>query len=146
MAISATATINGVEVTDIPVVNPGNWFGRTWLCEIGGSMEPIYLFIEADSFCSAIDELADSDTHRHHIVVEHDDLDDYAPEECSFGPSGQILDLDWLLLHGDESKEVPFPCRYFGDGLPEGGIDPTELHEWEWESDETPTEELSQLL
>ena len=106
-------------------------------------MEPIYLIVEAESFCSAIDELAASDTHRHHIVVEGDDLDDYAPDECNFGPSGQILDLDWLLLHGDESKPVPFPCRYFGDDLPEDGIDATELHEWEWE---TPAEEQSQLL
>ena len=106
-------------------------------------MEPIYLIVEAESFCSAIDELADSETHRYHIVVEDDDLDDYDPDECSFGPSGQILDLDWLLLHGDESKPVPFPCRYFGDDLPEDGIDATELHEWEWE---TPAEEQSQLL
>ena len=143
MAITATAVINGVEVSNIPVVNQGNWFGRTWLCEIGGSMEPIYLVVEAESFCSAIDELADSETHRYHIVVEDDDLDDYDPDECSFGPSGQILDLDWLLLHGDESKAVPFPCRYFGDDLPEDGIDPTDLHEWEWE---TPAEEQSQLL
>ena len=30
-----------------------------------------------------------------------------------YSGSGQVLDLDHLMVHG------PFPCRYFGDGLPE---------------------------
>jgi hypothetical protein len=39
--ISASTTFHGVELTGIPVVNPGGWFGETWLLEIGGSCWPL---------------------------------------------------------------------------------------------------------
>ena len=68
--ITATCTLNGHELTDVPVVNPGDWFGKTWLIEIGGSYTPLFLIVEADSASDAIDELADSDRWGHNIVVE----------------------------------------------------------------------------
>jgi hypothetical protein len=36
-AITAKGTLNGQELSDIPVLNPGDGFGKTWLLEIGGS-------------------------------------------------------------------------------------------------------------
>ena len=55
--ITASCNLNGHELTDIPVVNPGDWFGKTWLLEIGGSYTPLVLIVEADSASDAIDEL-----------------------------------------------------------------------------------------
>ncbi|MBB02214.1 MAG: hypothetical protein CMJ47_06180 [Planctomyces sp.] len=122
--ITASCNLNGHELTDIPVVNPGDWFGKTWLLEIGGSYTPLVLIVEADSASDAIDELADSEEFGHHIVVNEADLGDYDPETCHYGPLGQVIDLDHLMIHGCEGWDVPFPCRYHGDGLPDGGVLP----------------------
>jgi len=130
--ITVTCELNDHNLTDVPVVNPGNWFGKTWLIEIGGSYSPLFLIVEADSPSDAIDELADSETFGHHIVVADEDLGDYDSETCNYGPSGQVVDLDHLMIHGCEGCDLPFPCRYHGDGLPEGGVPPTEFF---WDDD-----------
>jgi hypothetical protein len=126
--VKAKAKFNGHDLTDVPVLNPGDWFGKCWLLEIGGSCTPLFLVVEADSVQDAIDELADNDKYGHLITVDDDDLSDYDPDDCSFGPSGQVLDLDWLLIHGQEGTACPFPCRYFGDKLPADGMLPADYH------------------
>lgn len=127
MKITATCMLNGHELTDVPVVNPGDWFGKTWLLEIGGSYSPLFLIVEADSASDAIDSLADNEQYGHHILVPDEDLGDYDPETCHYGGSGQIIDLDHLAIHGCEGSDVPFPCRYYGDDLSIEGILPTEF-------------------
>jgi len=127
--ITATATINGQEIKDIPVLNPGGWFGKTWLLEIGGSYWPLFLIVEADNVSDAIDELADNEKYGHNIVVVDADLGDYPEDDRHYGASGQVLDLDHLMIHGQEGVNVPFPCRYHGDGLPSEGVLPTEFEE-----------------
>jgi hypothetical protein len=127
MTITATAKFQDHELKDIPVINPGDWFGKTWLVEIGGSYTPLFLIAEADSVSDAIDELADNETYGHHIVVDDADLADYPEDERHYGPSGQVLDLDHLMIHGKERSDCPFPCLYHGDGLPAEGIKPTEF-------------------
>ena len=122
--IKAKATHNDHELTDVPVLNPGGWFGKCFLLEIGGSYSPFYLIVEADSVTAAIDELADNEKYAHLICVGDEDLGDYDPDDCYYGPSGQVLDLDWLQIYGQEGSKTPFPCRYFGDGLPEEGMTP----------------------
>ena len=59
MTITARGNLNGHDLTDVPVLNPGDWFGKAWLVEIGGSYSSLYLIVEADSMSDAIDELAD---------------------------------------------------------------------------------------
>ena len=113
---------------NIPVINPGDWFGKTWLIEIGGSYFPLFLIVEADTMQDAIDELADNEKFGHNIVVAKKDLADYDAETCNYGPSGQVIDLDHLMIHGQEGAGCPFPCRYYGDGLPMKGIEPTDFH------------------
>jgi len=125
--VKACATFHGHELKDIPVINPGDWFGKTWLLEIGGSYTPLFLIVEADCVQDAIDELADNDAHCHHIIVADEDLADYDPETCNYGPSGQVIDLDHLMIHGMEGTDCPFPCRYHADGLPAEGIRATEF-------------------
>jgi hypothetical protein len=125
--VTASATVHGKELKDIPVLNPGGWFGKTWLLEIGGSYWPLFLVVEADGVQDAIDELADDEKYGHHIVVAPGDLADYPEGSRHYGPSGQVLDLDHLMIHGQERVNVPFPCRYHSDGLPPAGICPTEF-------------------
>ena len=125
--IKAKATFNGHELTEIPVLNAGDWFGKCWLIEIGGSYTPLFLVVEADSIQDTIDELADHEKYGHNIVVPDEDLGDYDPNDCHYGSSGQVLDLDHLMVHGEEGADCPFPCRYFGDGQPEDGVKPTEF-------------------
>ena len=127
-SITAKAMFNGHELNDVPVLNPGDWFGKTWLVEIGGSYTPLYLIVEADGLDGAIDVLADDEKYGHNIVVSDDDLCDYDPENCHYGPSGQVLDLDWLLIHGREGSDCPFPCTYHGHGLPHEGIAPSDFY------------------
>lgn len=131
--IKASGTFGGQELKDIPVLNAGGWFGKTWLLEIGGSYWPLYLVVEADSVSDAIDELADHEKYGFHIVVPVEDLGDYSEGERNYGPSGQVLDLDHLMIHGLEGAECPFPCTYHGDGLPPAGVKPTDFC---WEDDD----------
>lgn len=125
--VTASATFHGQQLKDIPVLNPGGWWGKTWLIEIGGSYWPLFLVVEADSVQDAIDELADDKKYRHHIVVPEADLGDYPEEGRHYDPSGQVLDLDHLMIYGQERVTVPFPCRYHGDGLSAEGVCPTKL-------------------
>ena len=65
--------------------------------------------------------------YGHNISVPDDDLADYDAETCNYGPSGQVIDLDHLMIHGTEGAETPFPCRYFGAGLPASGVKPAKF-------------------
>jgi hypothetical protein len=137
MMVTASAKFHGQELKDIPVINPGGWWGKCWLLEIGGSYWPLFLIVEADSVQDAIDELADDEKYGWHIIVAPGDLDDYPEDSRHYGPSGQVLDLDHLMIHGREGAKVPFPCRYHGDGLPTEGVCPTRYGE---EADEGDTD------
>lgn len=131
MSTTARFSFGGHELSDVPVLNPGDWFGKTWLIEIGGSYSPLFFIVEAGSASDAIDELADHEEHGRQIVIPEEDLADYDLEYCQYGPSGQPLDLDHLMIYGQEGVECPFPCRYFGEGLPPEGIDPGDLGDFD---------------
>ena len=135
--VKAKATFNGQELSDIPVLNPGDWFGKCWLLEIGGSYTPLFLIVEADGLDDAIGVLADDEKYGHNIIVSDEDLGDYDLDDCHYGPSGQVLDLDWLSIHGQEGSDCPFPCTYHGHGLPEEGIAPADY--WCRDDDDTGT-------
>ena len=59
-----------------------------------------------------------------------ENLADYPEDERHYGPSGQVLDLDHVLVHGQEGSKCPFPCLYHGDGLPEVGLTPDAYGHW----------------
>lgn len=124
--ITASFKLNGHELT-ADVVNPAGWFGKTWLIEIGGGFTPLFLIVEADSVSDAIDEVCDSDQYGHHIVVDDADLADYPEDDQQYGPSGQVIDTDWLSIHGCEGCPIPFKCRYHAEGLSAEGVLPTEF-------------------
>ena len=138
MCITASGNLNGHDLKDLPVLNPGDWFGKTWLLEIGGSYSPLFLIVESDSAQDAIDELADNEKYGHQIIVDDTDLGDYPEEDRHYSGSGQVLDLDHLMVHGQERTDCPFPCLYHGDGLPEAGMKPTDY--WRRAESEEPCE------
>lgn len=129
--ITASCEINGHKLTDVPVLNPGGWFGKTWLIEIGGSYTPLLLVVEADTISDAIDELSDNETFGHQIHVPQEDLGDYPEDERHYDGSGRVIDLDHLMIQGSEGCDLPYPVRYHGEGLPAEGIDSREYSDWE---------------
>jgi hypothetical protein len=131
MKITATCKFHDQDLNDIPVLNPGGWFGKTWLQELGGSYTPLFLVVEADSICDAIAELSDNETYGHQIHVPDEDLADYPEDSRHYDGSGRVIDLDHLMIYGEEQKDVPFRAKYHGDGLPAEGIDPREYPDWE---------------
>ena len=131
--ITASCTLNGHDLTDIPVINPGGWWGKAWLVEIGGSYTPLWLVVEADSISDAIDELSDDKTFGHQLHVPEGDLGDYPEDDRHYDGSGRVIDLDHVMIYGQERTDVPYPVRYHGEGLPAEGIGPSEYPEWETE-------------
>jgi hypothetical protein len=131
MKITASCKFHDRDLTDIPVLNPGDWFGKTWLLELGGSYTPLFLVVEADTICDAIDELSDNETYGHQIHVLDEDLADYPEDSRHYDGTGRVIDLDHLMIYGEERKDVPFPVKYHGDGLPSEGIDPREYADWD---------------
>lgn len=123
--ITASFTFHDKQYDDIPVINPGNWFGKTWLISINAGHYAIFRIVEADNPSDAINELADSKEHGGLITVSEPDLADYDSETCEYGPSGQVIDTSDVLIHGVEGKAIPFSCMYHGKNLPESGICPT---------------------
>jgi hypothetical protein len=131
MKVTASCKIHDHDLTDIPVINADGWFGKTWLLELGGSYSSLFLVVEADSTSDAIDELSDNETYGHQIHVPDSDLGDYPEDSRHYDGSGRVIDLDHLLIHGQEGSDVPYAVKYHGDELPDEGIDPRELSDWD---------------
>lgn len=127
-SITARATLPGGEVRDgIKVLNPGDGFGRTYLVEIGMGFWPLFLIVEADSVSDVIDVVADHPVDGKLLAVADADLGDYPEESRHYGPSGQVLDLDNMMVYGPDRRGEPgYPCRYYGDGCGPDGMAPTE--------------------
>ena len=131
MRITASCSLNGQDLADIPVINPGGWFGKAWLVEIGGSYTPLFLVVEADNISDAIDELSDDPTYGHLIHVPEADLADYPEDDRRFDGSGRIIDLDHVMIHGREGCELPYLIKYHADAEP-AGIDPRRFATWQF--------------
>jgi hypothetical protein len=129
--VTASCKFHDRELSDIPVINPDGWFGKTWLLEIGGNYSALYLVVEADSMSDAFDELSDNEAYGHMIHVPDEDLGDYPEDSRHYDGSGRVIDLDHVLIHGQEQSDVPSPVKYHGDELPAEGIDPRQLSDWD---------------
>ncbi len=127
--VTASFQFNGQAMTGVPVLNPGDWFGKTWLIEIGGCAWPSYIIVEADSVSDAIDELADSEKWGEFVRVPESDLGDYPEESRTYaGNAGEVVDLDNVMVYGAEvvrhGAAMPFPCVYHCEGAPAEGVSP----------------------
>lgn len=107
----------GYELKDMLVINLGEWFGKIWFIEIGGGYLLFFFIVEVDSLFVVIDELVDSEKYGYYIVVEEVNFGDYWEEDWYYGVSGQVFDLDYLMIYGYEGSEILFLCMYYGDGL-----------------------------
>lgn len=58
--VTAKGKLNGHDI-EAEVINPGDWFGNSWLIEIGLGYSSAYYVVEAGSCQDALDEFADSD-------------------------------------------------------------------------------------
>ena len=116
--ITASCKFSDHDLTDIPVLSPDGWFGKTWLLEIGGSYTPLFLVVEADTMSDAIDEFSDNETYGHQIHVRDSDLGDYPEDDRHYDGSGRVIDLEHVMIHGREGSDQPYPVKYHGEGLP----------------------------
>ena len=129
--ITASFKFGSHDLTDIPVLNPGAWFAKTWLLELGGSYTPLFLVVEADTISDAIDELSDNETYGHQIHVLDEDFADYPEDSRHYDGSGRVIDLDHLMIYEEERSDVPYPVKYHGNRLPPHGINPREYPNWD---------------
>ena len=110
MTITAHGKLNGHEI-EAEVINPGDWFGKTWLVEIGGCAWPTFVAVEADSVTDAIDELSGNDKYGHNLVVEDADLGRLPRGFAHCNDGGQVLDLDNILIHGEDAPATATNTR-----------------------------------
>ena len=105
-----TATMHGHEISG-DCVNPGEWFGKAWVVEIGCGCSSIFLAIEADTEIDAIDVLADSKQYGH-LINDPDNEENEDVDVCRFGNDSHAVNLDNVLIHGsfvqNVSKKIPY--------------------------------------
>lgn len=113
---------------DIPVLNPGGWFGKARVLSIEGGFVPLRLVVEADGLSEAIDVLAEHEKYKSEILIPEADYEDYGEPVCA----GQILpggieapEDGWLslgrtyypassrhtLLQAEVAGNYSLPCR-----------------------------------
>ncbi len=131
MQITASCKFGDHDLTGIPVLNPGDWWGKAWLIEIGGSYTPLFLVVEADTISDAIDELSDNEKYGHQIHLPEADLGDYPEDDRHYDGSGRVIDLDHVMIHGREGCDLPYSVRYHAEGEP-AGIDPRHFADWQF--------------
>lgn len=125
MTVIAKGRLGDHEI-DAEVVNPGGWWGKLWLIEVGLGYSSVYYAIEAGSEQDALDEFADS-KHGHHIHIDIEvEGGDYGTELHSgdtFGDT-QITSKCWANLKGElvteyeKFKYLNEPCYLGNAGTP----------------------------
>lgn len=129
--VTASCTFNGHALTGIPVINPGGWFGKAWLVEIGGSFTSLFVVAEADDVSDVVDELSDDPTYGPQIHVPDNDLGDYPEDERRYDGSGRVIDLDWVVIHGREGGDLPYSIKYHVGDEPVA-FDPRRFAAWQF--------------
>ncbi len=103
---------------DAEVINPGDWWGKVWLIEIGHGISSSYFAVEGDTLQHALDEFADS-AYGHLIHIDIDvEGGDYGCQ-MSKGDTikdGVVLEEDsWVNLKGEISDTSLSECSYYGN-------------------------------
>lgn len=118
MPVKARGKLGGHDI-EAEVVNPGNWFGRVWLVEIGCGYSSVFFAVEADSVTDAIDEFVDWEDEQDTTFarIDPDDeslLDDYGFEVSPGDIVGgkEIEEKGTMTLSGKfiPESEDPNPC------------------------------------
>ena len=121
MIIAKWTDANGNEC-QAEVLNPGNWFGKTYLIANACCYSPPMWIVEGGNGQDAIDEFIDIKPDE--FAIPEEDMKDYKDDQIHYGGNGGLpCDLDNMYLN--EIK-----CRYFGDNLPWFGIEPKRYNDW----------------
>lgn len=101
-------------------VNPGGWFGKVWLLEVGGGFTPLYFAVEADSVSDAVDEFLDWEEEHGttHIRLDPDDdaiADDYGDRIWGHDSSDPHPGPGWVNLRGEFIPEGDERGRYISE-------------------------------
>lgn len=126
--ITASLKVSGHDREDIPVINPGGWFGRAWLLFDDSHG---YYVVEADTLGDAIDELVESEYGEHFRITEESERADYGFEVNPGDIIGgvNIEEHGWMDLNGkfitdpEVGKYLQHPSStgggidYDGDGI-----------------------------
>ena len=136
MTLTASGKFNDHELTGLPVLNPGGWFGIAWLIEIGGSYASEFFVVEAGSVQDALDEFVDHEEYgaRVRIDIEADGAD-YG-EECSPGTQiggVEITEKCWINLKGEiitdpEKGKALWECSRLGNAGEPCDLDHCQIH------------------
>lgn len=85
------------------LVNRGDWWGKTWLLEIGLGFSSVFYVVEGDNETDVIDTFADS---KHSHMIDDDNICEFCEEDdfdnctCTFaGNDGHRVNLDNVMLH-----------------------------------------------
>jgi hypothetical protein len=104
-------------------VNPGEWFGRTWLVSVSAGQNVLHYVIEANSLTNASDMLSES-VHGHVIRIQSSEYLDFGVEtdepKCCFDGKGQPYDPTVIMSQGR------WDCWYFKSTEQTVGIEPAE--------------------
>src|SRR3954452_16757916 len=97
--LTASCTFDGFDLACLPVLNPGRWFGKTWLPELGGCV-PVWVVEEAGSISDAIEVLSDDPEFGHVVRVRDEDLAAYPEADRRYDNKGRLLDTERVRVHG----------------------------------------------
>lgn len=97
---------------DIPILNPGDWFGKARVLSVEGGYVPLRLVVEADGFSEAIDVLADHETYKREVVIPEVEYGDYGTRALVGWTDlwGTQID-DRTLIEADFAGNDSVPCR-----------------------------------
>lgn len=97
------AMLNGQEIEG-DCVNPGEWFGKAWIVEVGCGFSSIFFAVEGDGPQDVIDNLCDSEEYGHLIRVDEDTAKEAEEDglELNYaGNASEPVDLENVHIHGE---------------------------------------------
>lgn len=132
--VTAHGKLNGHDI-EAEVINPGDWFGKVWLIEVGCGYSSIFFAVEADHVSDALDKFVGSEAGKTHAQIEESAYGDYGmdvnPGDIiggkTFDKKGVVNLKGEFFPEGDErGKYLSEP--YFGSGGEMADLDHIAIH------------------
>lgn len=131
MTVKAKGKLGDHDI-EAEVLNPGNWWGKTFLIEHAVGCSMIFFVVEADHEQDALDEFADNELRGHLITIRPEDFGDYG-EELHVGDviNGEEIEEDGWYDLNNKKVDGPLmePNRLGNAGEP---CDITNVHISKW--------------
>lgn len=106
MCVFTKLELNGQLLEDIEVLNPGDWWGKLWIVEVGCGYSSVFFGVEAGSIYEAIDEFAEG-KYGHHVRIDDASRVDYGYEVSPGDIIGGVEQSEsgWIDLNGVFTKD-----------------------------------------